>query len=359
MNSRLLSLDVLRGLTVFGMILVNNGYGPSFTPLGHAKWNGMTPCDLVFPFFLFMVGVSIYLSLSRHAGEAGMVRKILKRTVILFVLGVALHAWDMILWGDAASIPGHLRVWGVLQRIALSYCGAALFFNATHGKYLWHTILGLLVIYAVILLVGNGYSTDPTENWLARVDRALFGNHLYVKALDGRSPVDPEGLVGVIAGVAHALIGVACGRALMTGRDRTERVMRLLVIAASMGILGYLLSYGLPLNKRIWSPSYVLVTCGLAASLLGIFTYVIDLQGHNRWCRMFQWFGLNALGIYTLSEMLPSVIGRLGVSEAIYAGWSGLFGPNEWASLAYALTIDAFMALVAWILFNRKIYIKI
>lgn len=356
---RLLSLDVLRGLTVFCMILVNNGYGPSFAPLGHAKWNGMTPCDLVFPFFLFMVGVSIYLSLSRHAGEAGMVSKILKRTLILFVLGVALHAWDMLLWGDAASIPGHLRIWGVLQRIALSYCGAALFFNAFRGKYLWRTIVGLLVVYAVILLVGNGYSTDPTENWLARVDRALFGNHLYVKALDGRSPVDPEGLVGVIAGVAHALIGVACGRALMTGRDHAEKVMRLLVIAATIGIIGYLLSYGLPLNKRIWSPSYTLVTCGLAASLLGIFTYVIDIRGHQRWCRLFQWFGMNALGIYTLSEMLPSVIGRLGISEGIYAGWSGLFGPTEWASLCYALTIDAFMALIAWFLYKKQIYIKI
>lgn len=356
---RLLSLDVLRGLTVFGMIMVNNGYGPSFAPLGHAHWNGMTPCDLVFPFFLFMVGVSIYLSLSRHAGESGMTAKILKRTLILFVLGVALHAWDMVIWGDAASIPGHLRIWGVLQRIALSYCGAALFFNATHGKYLWRTIISLLVIYAIILLVGNGYSEDGSENWLARVDRSLFGDHIYRKVLDGRTPVDPEGLVGVIAGIAHALIGVACGRAIMTGRDTTERVMRLLVIAASIGIIGYLLSYGLPLNKRIWSPSYTLVTCGLAASLLGIFTYVIDLQGHNRWCRMFQWFGMNALGIYTLSEMLPSVIGRLGISEGIYAGWSGLLGPNEWASLGYALTIDAFMALIAWILYKKQILIKI
>lgn len=356
---RLLSLDVLRGLTVFGMILVNNGYGPSFAPLEHVKWNGMTPCDLVFPFFLFMVGVSIYISLSRHAGETGMVKKIVKRTIIMFVLGVALHAWDMLVWGDAASIPSYLRIWGVLQRIALSYCGAALFFNATKGKYLWRTIIGLLTIYAIILVVGNGYSTDPNENWLARVDRALFGNHLYQKALDGRSPLDPEGLVGVIAGIAHALIGVACGRALMTGKDHTEKVMRLLVIAASIGIIGYLLTFAFPLNKRIWSPSYTLVTCSLAASLLGVFTFMIDVKGHNRWCQLFQWFGMNALGIYTISEMLPSVIGQLGISEGIYAGWSGLFGPNEWASLSYALTIDAIMAVIAWVLFKRKIYIKI
>lgn len=359
MKQRLLSLDVLRGLTVFCMILVNNGYGTTFQSLCHSAWNGMTPCDLVFPFFLFMVGVSIYISLSRHAGEAGMVRKILRRTLYMFVLGVALHAWDMIICGHANGIASHLRIWGVLQRIALSYCGAALFFNATRGKYLWRTITGLLVLYGVILLVGNGYSTDPNENWLARVDRTLFGNHLYQKALDGRSPLDPEGLVGVIAGIAHALLGVACGRAIMTGRDNTEKVMKVLIISAAIGIIGYLLSFGFPLNKRIWSPSYALVTCSMAAGLLGLFTYIIDMQGHNRWCRLFQMFGMNALGIYTLSEMLPSVIGQLGISQGIYSCWSGLFGPNEWASLCYALTIDGIMALVAWFLFKKKIYIKI
>lgn len=359
MKERLESLDVLRGLTVAMMILVNNGYGTSFAPLEHAKWNGLTPCDLVFPFFLFMVGVSVFISLSRHAGEPGIVRKIVKRTILLFVIGVALHAWDMIVWGDAASIPGHLRVWGVLQRIALSYCFAALFFNLFKGKYLWQAIAFLLVVYSAILLIGNGYSEDASTNLLAQVDRNLFGEHLYKKALDGRSPVDPEGLVGVIAGVAHVLIGVVCGKAIMGGKDKNEKVMRVALIAVGLMLAGFFLSFGLPFNKRIWSPSYTLVTCGMAAGFLSLFTWVIDVCGYRKWCRVFVWFGMNALFVYIVSEMLPSVIGVLGISEGIYHVWSSIFGETEWASLCYALTIDAFMALLAWMLYVRKIFVKL
>ena len=376
MKPRLLSLDILRGLTVACMILVNNGYGASFAPLGHSKWNGMTPCDLVFPFFLFMVGASIYISMSRHAGEPGMVRKILRRTLLMFVIGVALHAWDMLISGEAAQIPGHLRIWGVLQRIALSYCLASLFFNAFKGRYLWHAIITLLIIYGIILIVGNGYSEVSDENWLARVDKALFGNHLYAKCLDGRSPVDPEGLVGVIAGTAHALLGVVCGRAIMTGRDLGEKVRSLLIIAAYIGLVGYLLSFAFPLNKRIWSPSYTLVPCSMGASLLALLTHWVDsspakedrggLSSPFKGDRgglfsPFQWFGLNALGIYVISEMIPSVFKVTGISDAIYSLWSTLFCWTipEVASLFYALTYVALMGLLAWWLFKKKIYIKI
>lgn len=357
---RLLSLDILRGLTVFGMILVNNGYNQSFAPLGHSRWNGLTPCDLVFPFFLFMVGVSIFISLNRHAGEPGITAKILRRTLLMFVIGVLLHAWDMILGGEAAEIPSRIRIWGVLQRIALSYCGASFIFLAFKGRHLWKFTLGLLGIYSVILIVGNGYSEVASDNWLALADRSLFGEHLYRKMLDGRSPVDPEGLVGVIAGIAHALMGVICGRALLKGGDTlSERIMHLLVIAASIGITGYLLSFGLPLNKRIWSPSYLLVTCSMAAGLLGIFTWLVDMKHIQRWSRMFQWFGMNALFVYIISEMLPSVFHASGISAGIYGLWSTLFGPNEWASLGYALTFDGLMALLAYVLYKKKIFIKI
>ena len=308
MKQRLLSLDVLRGLTVAAMILVNNGWeNEHYAPLQHVKWNGLTVCDLVFPFFLFMVGVSIYISMSRHAGEPGMVKKILKRTFLLFIIGVALHAWDMLINGLGADIPSKLRVWGVLQRIALSYCFASLFFNLFKGKYLWHAIITLLVIYGIILIVGNGYSQDMEKNWLSKVDRTLFGNHIYSKVLKGLSPVDPEGLVGTIAGIAHALVGVVCGRAIMTAKENKEKIMQLLLIAVTIGLVGYLLTFSFPLNKRIWSPSFTLVTCSMAASLLGIFLYIIDIKGNTRWCRIFQMFGMNALFLYIFSEMIPSV----------------------------------------------------
>ena len=360
-KSRLLSLDILRGMTVAGMILVNNGGGKySFEPMNHSVWNGLTPCDLVFPFFLFMVGVSIFISLHRHAGEPGIVMKIFKRTVIMFAIGVLLHAWDMLIWGDAANIPGTLRIWGVLQRIALSYCGASLLFLAFKGRHLWKITITLLFIYSIILLAGNGYSEVAEENWLGKVDRTLFGNHIYSKVLNGRTPVDPEGLVGVISGIAHALIGVICGKALMSGKDVSEKIMNILVIGAAMSIMGYLLSYGLPINKRIWSPSYVLVTCGMAAAMLGLFTWLIDLKGYKKWCIVFQWFGMNALFVYVLSEMFPSVLGVTGISGFLFDGWSAIFGPqNPWSFLCYALTLVAMMAFFAWLLFRMKIIIKI
>ena len=362
MKQRLLSLDVLRGLTVAAMILVNNGWNHDhYAPLRHVDWNGLTVCDLVFPFFLFMVGVSIYISMSRHAGEPGMVKKILKRTFLMFIIGVALHAWDMLINGDGADIPSKLRVWGVLQRIALSYCFASLFFNLFKGKYLWHAIISLLVIYGIILIVGNGYSENPEENWLAKVDRTLFGNHIYQKVLAGKTPVDPEGLVGTIAGIAHALVGVVCGRAIMTAKENKEKIMQLLLIAASIGLVGYLLTFSFPLNKRIWSPSFTLVTCSMAASLLGIFLYIIDIKGLTRWCRIFQMFGMNALFLYIFSEMIPSVFGTLGVTQGIHDFWTMIFGePNIYViSLFGALTIVALVALLAWILDKKKIYIKI
>lgn len=364
-KQRLLSLDVLRGMTVAGMILVNNGYEQSFAPLGHSKWNGLTPCDLVFPFFLFMVGVSMFISLSRHAGEAGLIWKILKRTVIMFAIGVALHAWDMIIWGDIAEIPSTLRIWGVLQRIALSYCGASLLFLAFKGRHLWQVAFTLLIIYAIILLVGNGYSEIASENWLAKVDRTLFGDHIYKKALDGRSPVDPEGLVGVISGIAHTLLGVICGKLILgrkedgSKKEINEKVMDLLLTSVIWIVCGFVLSYSFPFNKRIWSPSYVLETCGLAAGFLGVFMWLIDMKGYKRWSIVFQWFGMNALGIYVLSEMLPSVFGRLGISDAIYSFWCSFITMPEFASLFYALTIVAVMAFCAWLLFRKKIIIKI
>ena len=362
MKQRLLSLDVLRGLTVAAMILVNNGWeNEHYAPLQHVKWNGLTVCDLVFPFFLFMVGVSIYISMSRHAGEPGIVKKILKRTFLLFIIGVALHAWDMLINGLGADIPSKLRVWGVLQRIALSYCFASLFFNLFKGKYLWHAIISLLVIYGIILIVGNGYSQNPEENWISKVDRTLFGNHIYSKVLKGLSPVDPEGLVGTIAGITHALVGVVCGRAIMTAKENKEKIMQLLLIAAAIGLVGYLLTFSFPLNKRIWSPSFTLVTCSMAASLLGIFLYIIDIKGHTRWCRIFQMFGMNALFLYIFSEMIPSVFWSLGITQGIHDFWTMIFGETNIhvISLFGAFTIVALVALLAWILDKKKIYIKI
>ena len=207
-TQRLQSLDVMRGLTVAMMILVNNQYGESFAPLQHAKWNGMTPCDLVFPFFLFIMGISTYLSLMKTGFKpsAPVIRKIVKRTVLLFLIGLGIHWFDMALDGHATDLA-HLRIWAVLQRIALCYLAVSVFALTVSHRHLIKTIVGLLVLYALILIFGNGYDYDASTNILARVDLRLFGaGHLYHK-----SPVDPEGLLGTIPSVAHTLIGLGKG----------------------------------------------------------------------------------------------------------------------------------------------------
>ncbi|MBO4827277.1 MAG: DUF1624 domain-containing protein [Prevotella sp.] len=353
-TKRLQSLDVLRGLTVAGMILVNDGYGDSFVTLQHSVWNGMTPCDLVFPFFLYIVGISTYLSLRKYQFQFSMpaVRKILKRTVLIFVIGLAINWLANALEGD----PGwsHLRIMGVMQRIALCYGITAVLALLMNHKYVLPVSIGLLVVYAIILLVGNGYAEDGS-NIAARIDNALLGyDHLYHK-----SPVDPEGLLGTLSAVAHTMIGFWCGRAMMKSKTTNEKVMRFLLAGGVMVIAAYLLQYGLPLNKRIWSPSYVLMTCGLASLLQGMLMYSIDVQGHQRWTTPFLIFGVNPLFLYVLSEVLAIVFGQYGINDAIYEAIHSVVTNNYWASLCYALTYVLMCGIPGYFLWKKRIYIKI
>ena len=354
-KQRLLSLDILRGITVAGMILVNNGYGESFEMLRHSKWNGMTPCDLVFPFFLFIVGISTYLSLSKCSFQpsAQVVWKIIRRTVLLFAIGLAINWFDHAIEGDLLCF-GHLRIWAVLQRIALCYGIVSIFVLFVNHKYILPTIILLLLGYAAILVCGNGYAED-TSNILARVDLSLFGyDHLYHK-----SPVDPEGLLGTISSLAHVLIGFLCGKAIKVNRDVKDKVVALFVAGTVMVILGYLLSYGLPLNKRIWSPSYVMVTCGMAASLLALLMTIIDIRGKKGWTTFFQVFGINPLFLYVASEVFAIVFGHVGISETVFNGIHSVITHPQTASLAYALSFVTFNFFLGYILYKKKIYIKL
>ena len=355
-SQRLLSLDVLRGLTVAGMILVNNGYGESFEMLRHAQWNGMTPCDLVFPFFLFIMGISCYLSLSKSQFTATrpVLFKIVKRTILLFAIGLFINWFDHAIWGDVLCF-GHLRLWAVLQRIALCYFFASMFALYANHRYTIPTIIGLLAVYTLILLLGNGYAEDASVNVLAQVDLKLFGyDHLYHK-----SPVDPEGLLGTISGVAHVLLGFYCGRLIKQKRNVEQKALAVFVLGTVCVIAGYLLSYGLPLNKRIWSPSYVFMTCGLAALLQALFIYTIDICKKKGWTKFFHVFGVNALALYVASELLAILFGRFGISPAIYDALHAVIPGLKWASLAYALVFVGINFLIGYFLWKRKIFIKL
>ncbi|MBR4388862.1 MAG: DUF1624 domain-containing protein [Prevotella sp.] len=352
-QQRLISLDVLRGITVAGMILVNAGQGDTFAPLKHSHWNGMTPCDLVFPFFLFIMGISTYLSLRKFNFQlsAQVVRKIIKRTVIIFAIGLAINWLGSAVWGDASL--SHLRLMAVLQRIALCYCVVSFLALLMKHRFLVPAIIGILAAYAVILLVGNGYAEDAS-NIAVSIDRAILGeNHLYHTA------VDPEGLLGTLPAIAHTLIGFFCAKLMMETKETADKVLRFMIAGATMIFAGYLLQYGLPLNKSIWSPSFVLMTCGLAASLQGLLMFVIDIKGKKRWTTPFLVFGVNPLFLYVFSEVMAILFGRFGISEALYNGIHAVVPNTYWTSLFFALAHVLICGLVGYPLFKKKIYIKI
>ena len=352
-QSRLISLDVLRGITVAGMILVNAGQGDTFAPLKHSAWNGMTPCDLVFPFFLFIMGISTYLSLRKFNFQMSskVVWKIIKRTIVIFAIGLAINWLGSAVWGDASL--SHLRIMAVLQRIALCYCVVSFFAILVSHRYIMPCIMGILVIYAVILLIGNGYTEDPS-NIAVAIDRAILGeNHLYHTA------VDPEGLLGTLPAIAHTLIGFFCGKLMMETKETNNKVLSFMIAGATMVFVGYLLQYGLPLNKSIWSPSFVLMTCGLAASLQGLLMYLIDIKGQKQWTSPFLAFGVNPLFFYVFSEVMAILFVRFGVSEVLYNGIHSVVSNTYWTSFFFALTNVLICGFVGYLLFKKNIYIKI
>ena len=360
-SQRLLSLDILRGITVAGMILVNNGWGESYEMLQHSKWNGMTPCDLVFPFFLFIMGISCYLSLvkSEFKPTAKVIRRIVKRTVLLFAIGLFIHWFDNALSGDYGF--AHLRIWAVLQRIALCYCAVSLFALFCNHRYTIPVVIGLLVVYSAILIFGNGYAEDSDINILAQVDLKLFGyDHIYHK-----SPVDPEGLLGTISSIAHVMLGFYCGRLIRQKQAVSDKVIALFFVGTVLIIGGWLLSYGLPLNKRVWSPSYVMVTCGLASLLQALLMTLIDLRNSSLLspdsCLLtfFKVFGVNALALYVSSELLAILLGNYGISETVYGWIHAVIPPLKPASLAYALYFVFLNFAIGYVLYRKKIYIKL
>ncbi len=358
-KQRLVSLDLLRGLTVAMMILVNNGYGESFSQLRHVEWNGMTVCDLVFPFFLFMVGISTYLSLCKTQFQATpyVLRKIFKRTVLLFLIGLAINWFDHAIGGDVLCF-GHLRIWAVLQRIALCYLAASLFAIYANHKYTIPTIVGLLVVYILIITLGNGYAFDAEANILAQVDLHLFGyDHLYHK-----SPVDPEGLVSTIPAIAHTLIGFLCGKLVCSKVSPKEKIRNIFIFGLLLTIAGFALSLWLPLNKRIWSPSFVLATCGLAMLLLALIMkieqWAPSSMNKGGWVVLLV-FGMNPLFLYVLSEFMAIIFGHFGISTIIFDSIHSVVSAPKWASLCYALTFVLLNWLVGYVLYRKKIFIKI
>lgn len=374
---RLKSLDIMRGLTVALMILVNNGGEQNYHILTHSKWNGLTPCDLVFPFFLFMMGMSTYLSLRKTEFKPSLIiyKKIAKRTILLFLIGLSINWFDMICSGYGLDFA-HLRIWAVLQRIALCYGIVSLLAIHINQRYFVHIILGIIIVYMGILAFGNGYAYDASVNIIAQADLHFFGyDHLYHK-----SPVDPEGLLSTLPAIAHTMIGFLCCKNISIADKKVHSKIKFLKISGLvMLILGFFLSLiGFGINKRIWSPSYVFVTCGFAAWVLSLLIQWIDrgeisaegkieanAEGktiktkENPITVLFLSFGMNPLFLYVLSEFLAIVFGTYGIKDDLLGLIRNVISDEYLVSLTYALSFVAIHAAMGIWMYQKKIFIKL
>lgn len=383
---RLLALDILRGITIAGMILVNNpgSWGHIYAPLAHAEWHGLTPTDLVFPFFMYIMGISTYFSLRKYDFKfsGATLWKICRRTVVIFAIGLAIAWFGMFLRGitsgkalaEAVFTFDHIRILGVMPRLAICYGFGSLIALALSKKALPWFIAGMLVVYAVILFIGNGFEF-ASNNVIAVVDNAVLGpDHMYTDHVAGESlKFDPEGLLSTLPSIAHMLIGFVCGGLIVGTKDNNLRINKLFIIGTILTFSGFLLDFGIPINKKIWSPTFVLTTCGLAASFLGLLIWIIDIKGYRRWCRFFEAFGINPLFMYCLGAVLSIIIGAIKVPYA--AVESGITTLKGWiyqavlmpacadnatlASLCFAILFVLLNWCIGDILYKKKIYIKI
>jgi predicted acyltransferase len=353
-STRHASVDALRGITVAAMLLVNNpgDWSHVYAPLLHAPWHGFTPTDLIFPLFLFVVGVSIALALQprveRGESRSQLAKTVRVRAARIVGLGLLLHVCA--LW--AFDLP-HYRPMGVLQRIGLCYAAAGLLALYARPAARWILVALLLLGYAALLTAGG--SLAPFENAASRIDFAILGQHVYqLDPTTGRGH-DPEGLVSTLGALATTLIGLEAGRWLREGR-----IGRLWIGAVAALAAGLLWSQALPLNKNLWTPSYVLWTAGVAMALLALAHWLVDRRGLPPWGRS---FGVNAIAAYAGSAFLLYALAASGWLAPIYehgfAGWmTPRFGPYV-PSLAYAVMfVGTWWGIVRW-LDARRIYFRI
>lgn len=362
---RLLSLDVMRGITIAGMILVNNPgtWQYIFAPLRHAAWDGLTPTDLVFPFFMFIMGVSMFFSLRKYHFKWNheSVGKVLRRTALIFLVGLGLNIFGQICYQGAVDFDT-LRILGVMQRLALAYGIGSLIGLAVNHKYILPIAVTILFFYAALLRFSHSLSLSA-DNIIAVVDKALLGeSRMYADYLpDGtRVAFDPEGLLSCLGSVAHVLFGFYVGKLIVDCKKNNEWIIRKLFIFGTILLFaGLLLDYGCPINKKLWSSTFVLTTCGFASQLLALLIWMIDINGKRKWSLFFESFGINPLYLYIQADVLAVLAGITGFSDYVCSEvLTPLFG-NYGGSLVWAI----FFVILNWIpgyyLYKKRIYIKL
>jgi predicted acyltransferase len=399
-RERLLSLDVFRGLTVAGMLLVNDpgSWAHIYPPLEHASWHGWTPTDLIFPFFLFIVGVTTHLSLSSRAAQGAddgeIRRQILRRGALIFLLGFLLNGFPFFTWGRIEGVADpsfldrivdrlyHWRIMGVLQRIALAYAVAALISWRASAKRIVGVAAALLLGYWMVMTLvpvpGEGGDIGavllgrPETTLAAWLDRQLLdwtrfglGNHIWV----GGVTWDPEGILSTIPAIGTALLGTLAGRWIAEPRPLGERINGLFAAGALGLMVGQMWHWSFPINKGIWTSSYVVFTAALACVVLGTIMWIVDIHQVKRWTKFFVVYGTNPTIAFVGSGILARCIysifkvnyagERVSVVEGIYRTFASTGMDPRNASLLFALLFVGFWYAVLYALYRKRIFLKI
>jgi predicted acyltransferase len=370
-KTRLLSLDVFRGMTVAGMILVNNPgtWSAIYAPLRHAEWHGATPTDFVFPFFLFIVGVAIALALGRRVASGAVSKeiyiKIFRRAAIIFLLGLFLAAFP---YFDLAT----LRIPGVLQRIAVCYLIAAVLFLHFDWKKLTVISAALLFIYWLLMTLVPvpgcvaASLDDRACNPAAYLDRLFLTEaHMWKQS----KVFDPEGILSTMPAVVTTISGILAGLWLKKDRPEYEKAAGLLSFGVALTALGWCWGFFFPINKSLWTSSYVVYTSGLALCFLGFCYWTVDIKGYRKWTKPFVIFGVNALALFVGSGLMAKTLGLIKVAgpdgkSISLQKWifDNVFAPLAApinASLMYALCFILVWLFLMWLLYRKRIFIKI
>jgi predicted acyltransferase len=376
-SSRLASLDAFRGFTIAAMVLVNNpgDWGNLYSQLEHAKWNGWTFTDCIFPFFLFIGGVAMALSLGRLAAAGAdrprLLMKLAKRAALIFLIGFLLNFMP---YFNVEKV----RIPGVLQRIALCTLLAAPIVVYCGWRAQLAIIAALLTLYSVLMLlvpvpgIGAGV-LEPGQDFGAWIDRALLGKHLWVQS----KTWDPEGLVSTLPALCSQLFGVLAGRWLAANVNRTEQTVWMLLAGLLCLWIGVMLDTILmPINKSLWTPSYCFLMTGWALVVFSAFYWLLDVNPYNavreaaaRWSKPFIIYGMNALFIFALSGFVAKMFGYIKFTQpdgslrslgtTLYAPIAALpIGPVN-TSLLHAVLFNACMFAVAWAMWRKKWFVKV
>jgi len=391
-NQRFYSLDVFRGATVCLMILVNNpgNWGHIYPPLEHAEWHGLTPTDLVFPFFLFAVGNAMSFVMPRlEAGGPSLFwRKVLTRTLLIFTIGLFLTWWPFIKWSgtnwvlkqwsytDAKGNLQGVRILGVLARIAICYLFASIIIYYLKARMAFVAGVILLLLYWVLCFV-FGDSGDPYSmmGWFGnKVDRAVLGvAHMY----HGEGiPFDPEGIMSTLPAIVQVIFGYLVGDYIRQKGKTFEMLSGLFVAGVALLLTGFCWDIVFPINKKIWTSSYTIYTTGLAITTIATMLYLIEFKNVKGWLpRFFDVFGKNALFVFALSAFLPKGLALIRIPGGVdakgnmtyYNPWNWLYqkllinipGDPRIGSLLYAIAVILFMWAICYWMDKKKIYIKV